>query len=280
MSDYNYVESINIHYNPGDFEGTLIAALRRAGKDANKLTPDDLAPLDQFHTGGKEATLELAKLGQIQAGAQVLDVGGGIGGPARTLASSLNCQVTVLDLNEAFLQVGRKLSDSTGLSQYVIFKQGNALEMPFANQTFDIAWTQHATMNIADKKRLYTEIYRVLKPSGRLVFHDIMAGANSPIYFPVPWANDPTISFLSQPEDIRKLLHGLGFKETTWQDTSAAALFWFKERMTLMESAGSTPPPLGLHLLLGSDLGRMFGNLLRNLEEQRVNVIQGVFERP
>jgi ubiquinone/menaquinone biosynthesis C-methylase UbiE len=280
MSDYNYVESINVHYNPGDFEGTLIAALRRAGKDPDKLTPDDLAPVDQFHTGGKEATLELAKLAQIQTGAQVLDVGGGIGGPARTLANSLNCQVTVLDLNEAFLQVGRKLSDITGLGQYINFKQGNALEMPFENQTFNVVWTQHATMNIADKKQLYTEIYRVLKPGGKLVFHDIMAGANSPIYFPVPWANDPSISFLSQPEDIRSLLLELGFKETIWLDTRISALSWFKERLTLMEKAGSKPPPLGLHLLLGSDIGKMFRNLLRNIEEERVNVMQGVFERP
>jgi SAM-dependent methyltransferase len=140
----------------------------------------------------------------------VLDVGGGLGGPARTLARELGCRVTVLDLTEAYCRMGEELTRRTGLAGQVEFRHGTALQMPFADAAFDVVWTQHSSMNVEDKERLYREIQRVARPGGRLAIHEIMAGAASPVHFPVPWAGDPSLSFLRPAEAVRRLLAGLG----------------------------------------------------------------------
>lgn len=269
---------VNTHYGRQDLGAAILAALEATGKDTEHLTPDDLAPVDQFHTTGKQATLELMRLCGMQEGMTVLDVGGGLGGAARLLATEKGCRVTVLDLTEEYCRVGEMLTARTGLSDHVFFQQGNALDMPFPDACFDVVWTQHSSMNIADKARLYAEMHRVLRPVGRLAFHDIMAGPVQPISFPVPWARDPAISFLLPPEAVRALLIDTGFKEVGWIDTTAMSVAWFQQRSASQRSRGSVPP-LGLHLLLGAEFGEMFRNQVRNLEEHRIAVIQGVFER-
>jgi SAM-dependent methyltransferase len=245
----------------------------------HSLTPAELAPVDQFHTAGREATIELARRASLPAGATVLDVGGGIGGPARTLASDFGCAVTVLDLTEAFCRAGEVLTDLTGLSALVNFCHGVALALPFDVASFDVVWSQHSTMNIPDKDRLYREIRRVLRPGGRLAFHEIMAGPVKPVHFPVPWAREPAISFLRSPAEVRALLADLGFREVAWVDTTAASLAWFRA-WTARPAASATPGPLGLHLLLGPDFPAMGRNQVRNLEEDRIALIQAVFDRP
>lgn len=272
MQKYNH--DINQHYGRGDLGTTILAALEAAGKNPEQLTPDDLAPIDHFHTAGKQATLDLMHLAALQAGMEVLDVGGGLGGAARLLATEKGCQVMVLDLTEEYCQVGEMLTARTGLSEHVSFQHGSALDMPFPNPHFDVVWLQHISMNIADKARLYAEIRRVLRPTGRLVFHEVMAGPVQPIHFPVPWAPDPTISFLRPPEEIRTLLIDTGFKEVQWRDTSAASVTWFQQRIASQESG---TPPLGLHLLLGPKIGEMFRNQVHNLQEHRVVITQAVF---
>ncbi len=267
---------INQHYGRGDLGTTILAALQAAGKNPQRLTPDDLAPVDQFHTAGKQATLELMHLAALQAGMEVLDVGGGLGGAARLLAAEQGCKVTVLDLTQEYCRVGELLTARTGLSDRVSFQQGSALDIPFPDARFDVVWTQHSSMNIADKARLYAEVRRVLRPAGRLAFHEIMAGPVQPIHFPVPWAHEPAISFLRPPEEVRALLIGSGFKEVSWVDTTAMSVTWFQQRSV---PQGSGTPPLGLHLLLGPRFGEMFGNQVRNLQEHRITVIQAVFER-
>ena len=267
---------LNAHYAGRDLETAIMAGLRAAGKDTEQLTPDDLTAVDQFHTRGKEATLELAHLAELTAGLQVLDVGGGLGGPARTLALEFGCAVTVLDLTEAFCRVGEILTARTGLSDRVRFRHGNAMEIPLVSESVDVVWTQHSSMNIADKARLYAEIHRVLRPGGRLALHEIMGGAVHPIHFPVPWARMQSMSFLQEPAEVRRLIAEHGFTELTWLDVSKPSLAWIQQRQT---QAPAAPPPLGLHLLLGPIIGRMFQNLTRNLEEQRIAVIEAVFAR-
>lgn len=267
---------INHHYGREDLGTTILAALQAAGKNPQQLTPDDLAPVDQFHTAGKQATLELMNLAALQAGMEVLDVGGGLGGAARLLAAEQKCKVTVLDLTQEYCRVGEMLTARTGLSDRVSFQQGSALDMPFPEAHFDVVWTQHSSMNIADKARLYTEVQRVLRPGGRLAFHEIMAGPLQPIHFPVPWAHEPAISFLRPPEEVRTLLIEIGFKEVSWVDTTAMSIKWFQQRIV---PPGGTTPQLGLHVLLGPGFGEMSGNLVRNLQEHRIIVIQAVFKR-
>jgi ubiquinone/menaquinone biosynthesis C-methylase UbiE len=270
-------QAISQHYGQVDQAATILNALKAAGKNTEHLTPDDLAPLDQFHIRGKDATLDLVRLAGIQSSMSVLDIGGGMGGPARVLATETSCQVTVLDLTEEFCRTGTILTERTGLRDHVHFQHGSALDMPFADGRFDVAWTQHSTMNIPDKARLYAEAFRVLRSGGHLAFHEIMAGPVQPIHFPVLWARDPAISFLQSPDETHALLLGTGFREVVWQDTTDLSIRWFEERIAQMQ--GNQPPPLGLHTLFGPDFGLMFGNILRSLREQRLKVIQAVFVR-
>lgn len=275
--DPAYDRHVGEHYGRGGLSGKILAALRAVGKDPKALTTDDLAPIDQFHTRGRAATLELARLAGITAGMRVLDVGGGLGGPARTLASGFGCSVEVLDLTEEYCRAGEMLTAMTTLGDRVSFTHGSALDMPYPDASFDVVWTQHSSMNIADKEKLYREIQRVLRPGGRLALHEIMAGPNVPIHFPVPWARDPSISHLQPPETVRALISATGLTELTWVDETASATQWFRQRLP------ATPPgdpPLGLHLLLGADFGEMFRNQALNLSENRIVVIQAVFEKP
>lgn len=270
--------AVSGHYGRQHLGELIRDGLLAVGKAEGHLTTDDLAAIDQFHTGGKAATLKLAQLAAFEAGWRIIDVGGGLGGPARVLAETNGCNVTVLDLTPEFCEVGAWLTERAWLSDQVQFKVGDALATPFADGSFDAAWTQHSTMNISDKDALYREIHRVVRPGGRLAFHEIMAGPEQPIHFPAPWAPEPAISFLRPPAEIRELLQSLGFREIAWHDTSPEAIIWFKERVAAAQAAKS-PPHLGLHLLLGAQAGQMFGNVLRNLEEGRVRTIQAVFER-
>lgn len=167
--------ALNRHYGRADLLEAILAAVRATGKDPDALTPDDLAPIDQFHTRGKPATIELATLAGLRAGMRVLDVGGGIGGPARTLAAEFGCSVTVLDLTEAYVRTGEAITARLGLSDRVSFRHGSALALPFADGSFDAAWTQHSSMNVADKAQMYAEIRRVLRPGGIFALHEVMA---------------------------------------------------------------------------------------------------------
>jgi SAM-dependent methyltransferase len=278
MSDDRDDRSVGEHYGRSDLVEEILAALRAAGKDPDALNVEDLAPVDQFHTHGKKATLDLARRAGITAGMRVLDVGGGLGGPARTLASVFGCTVEVLDITEEFCRAGAALTVRTGLSDLVSFRQGSALDMPYPDGSFDVVWTQHSSMNIPDKERLYQEIHRVLRPGGRLALHEILTGPTSPIHFPVPWARDPSISHLQPPETIRALITTTGFTELAWVDETASATQSFQQRPPATASEG--PPPLGLQLLLGPDFGVMFRNQVRNLEEHRISILKAVFERP
>ncbi len=276
------MNAVDTHYGRPGLGARILEALRGAGKDVDHLTPQDLAPLDQFHILGHEATLELARLAALRAGATVVDVGGGIGGPARVLARDFGCRVTVLDLTEEFCRAGADLTRRAGLGDQVRFEHGSALRMPFADGAFDAGWTQHSSMNIEDKDRLYEELRRVVRPGGRLALHEIMGGpTNQPIHFPVPWARDASISFLRPAPAIRRLLADLGFKEMTWTDTSARSLAWVRERRAAAAAVpAGGPPPLGVGVLLGPDAAPMFGNVERNLQEERIVVVEAVFERP
>jgi SAM-dependent methyltransferase len=265
------------HYGRDDLAAKILDALRAAGKDPDALAIEDLAPIDQLHARGREATLELARLVGITSGMRVLDVGGGLGGPARTLAGEFGCTVEVLDLTEEFCRAGEVLTARTGLDGRVSFRHGDALAMPYPDASFDVAWTQHSSMNIADKERLYAEIHRVLRPGGRLAMHEMLAGPVSPIHFPVPWARDPTLSHLRPPEEVRASLTETGFEERAWIDETAPALQWHQERLAASPAGG--PPPLGPHLVFRHDFGEMFRNQVLNLSEDRIAVIQGVFER-
>lgn len=279
MADDATERAISAHYTTTNLTEAIAAALRAADKDLDALAPDDLIPLDQFHSFGLASTLELARRAGIATGARVLDVGGGIGGPARFLASRHDCRVTVLDLTPAFVATGEMLTAWTRLTDRVSFVCGSALEMPFPAAGFDLAWTQNAAMNIADKPRLYGEIARVVRPGGRLAFFGVTAGPNGPPHFPAPWASDPAYSFLLPPEEVRRTILAAGFRERSW--LAGPELVALLESLVRDLPPELVPRPSGLAtaLLMGAEAETKIANSARNTREGRTTPAMGVFER-
>jgi ubiquinone/menaquinone biosynthesis C-methylase UbiE len=264
------------HYQTGDLARTILAALKAAGKHIDRLTIDDLAPVDEFHTGGRNATVRLAQSAEVKSGQRVLDVGCGIGGPSRYLAATFGCQVTGIDLTAEYIEIAAMLAQRVGLSDKVTYQQGDALDLPFPDSTFDLVWSQNAAMNIENRKRLYDEIRRVVKRSGRLAIQDVAAGTGGAPYYPAPWARDAGISFLITPQQTRDLLERSGFRVVNWLDTTAEALQQYQARAKAVE-AGALPP-LGTHILMGGDFPTISRNLLRSVQEQRISHINAVLE--
>ena len=268
----NVNETVQAHYARPELGSLILTALEKAGKDIDRLTPEDLAPVDAFHIRGRAATLELAQAAGIRSAMRVLDIGSGVGGTSRCLAREFGCHVTGIDLTEEYCRTAAMLSSRVGLAGLVDYHQGDATKLPFPDASFDVVWTEHVAMNIPDKPALYREMYRVLKPGGTLAIHDILAGPSGPVIFPVPWARTQESSFLATPEELRDLLEKAGFNITVWSDKTEAARAWFVSLAEKIRKDGL--PPLGFHILLGSEFQIMAQNQRRNLEEQRIVLAQ------
>jgi ubiquinone/menaquinone biosynthesis C-methylase UbiE len=250
----------------------ILAALVDRGVDLDALTVDLLAPVDQFHGGGKPVTERLARLAVAAPGTRVLDVGGGFGGPARTLAVQFGCHVTSLDLTESYVRAARMLTARMRLDDRVTHEVGNALALPFPDASFDLVWTQNSGMNIADKARLYAGFHRVLRPGGRLALQEPMAGPVEPLLYPVMWARDPSTSFLRPPAEMRAIIEGAGFRALVWDDITAE---------TAGPPSGAAVPPHSIQrLVMGDGIDAIIRAGGQNREEHRLVSIQAVFERP
>jgi SAM-dependent methyltransferase len=249
----------------------ILVALEARGADLGALTVGGLAPVDQFHGGGKPATDRLARLGAVAPGTRVLDVGGGVGGPARTLAVEFGCRVTSIDLTESYVRAARMLTARLGLTGRVSHHVGDALSLPFPDGAFDLVWTQNSGMNIADKSALYRGFHRVLRSGGRLALQEPMAGPVQPLVYPVMWARDPSASFLREPAEMRALIEAAGFRLLRWDDVTA-------------ETAGPTtgegvPAHSIQRLVMGEALDLVIRAGQRNREERRLVSVQALFER-
>lgn len=277
MTSTQVHESVQAHYTRPDLGSLILAALEKAGKDLNRLTPEDLAPIDEFHIRGRAATLELARAAGVDSGKRVLDVGSGVGGTSRCLAREFGCRVTGIDLTDEYCRAAAMLTDRIGLAKLVDYRQGDATNLPFPDASFDVVWTEHVAMNIPDKPKLYRELYRVLEPGGTLAIYDVLAGPSAPVIFPVPWARTPESSFLATPDEMRSLLEQPGFNIAAWSDTTEAARAWFVALAEKIRKEGA--PPLGFHVLLGPDFSAMAQNQRRNLEEARIVLAQIVARR-
>lgn len=268
------------HYGQMDLRDRLASALEASGLGTGELSPEMLAPLDQFHTRGLAATIELAQAATIGVQTKVLDIGSGLGGPSRYLAATFGCRVDGIDLSPAYVTAASYLAVRSGLNAKVRYECANALDLPCDSETYDVAWTQHVAMNIADRKCLYREAFRVLKKGGRLAIYDVVIGNGEPLHFPVPWSREPATSFLLSQEDMRATLGAAGFRILDWADRTAAAREWFDERRKASAALASAPQALGLHVAMGPEIGSMVGNLGRNLAEGRVAIVQVIAERP
>ena len=278
MSD-DFLEDVERHWYDG-VSGQLLSliedALRQDGKDPQNLSVDDLMAVDEFHIRGREATAEMSELAVIQADERVIDVGSGIGGPSRFLASTRGCRVTGIDLTAEYCVVANALAERVGLADRVTYQQANALEIPYEDGSFDVAWTQHISMNIPDKRAFFGELRRVVRPGGRLVIYDPIRGQEEGMDFPVPWSRDGNISFLIGAEETRSVLEDLDLEITAWQDASQKSIEWFVANAPRAQGSGAH---LGINILLGRDWPTMSANMVKNLTNGRLAVVQVVARR-
>jgi ubiquinone/menaquinone biosynthesis C-methylase UbiE len=208
----------------------------------------------------------------------VLDLGSGLGGPARTLAESTGCTVTGIDLTPEFCEVATTLSEWTGLSGRTRFQVGDATATSLPDLAFDAALTVHVAMNIADKRALYAEAFRVLRPGGRFVVYDVLQGEGGEVHYPVPWANDASTSFLATPEEMREMLPAAGFEVTSEVDSSDESLAWFQQMRARIERDG--PLPVTFAAFLGDAFAQMTANQVANLAERRIRTVMFACSRP
>ncbi|MBZ9799379.1 class I SAM-dependent methyltransferase [Mesorhizobium sp. ES1-4] len=266
------LDGVRAHYRASGLTERLKVALAALGPEDQRLMPDQLAGLDQFHTRGLAATAELAGLAGIGPETMVLDVGSGLGGPARFLAASYGCGVTGVDLSEPFVEAADYLTERMGLGAQVAFKAASALALPFDDGRFDVVLLQHVAMNIADREGLYGEIRRVLKPGGRFATYDVVLNGGEP-HYPVPWARSPAESFLLTAAETRARIERAGFETLVWQDDTEAGKAWFSQLRT-----SGPPPSLNLGVVMGPDFAGLAANLGRNLGEGRLGILTAVFE--
>ena len=266
------------HYASGDLLARLEASLREDGVDPARPTVEALAPYDHFHGRGLDATEDLADLLQVSATDHVLDVGSGLGGPARYFARRFGCRVAGIDLTAEFCEVARHLTSVLGLGERVSFEQGDAMAMPFADAVFDGAYSMNVSMNIADKRAFHREIHRVLKPGGWLGLAEVAQGPGGEPHYPTPWARTASTSFLATPAETRASLVAAGFAIESLRDTTDASLAWTARSRAVVE-AGGKPLHRAVSLVHGALAEEVTANSGRASRERRTVPIEVVCRR-
>jgi sarcosine/dimethylglycine N-methyltransferase len=266
------LDGVRNHYSATGLTERLETALAAIGPKGQRFTPQQLGVVDQFHTRGLAATAELARLAGITADMSVLDVGSGLGGPARFVAATYGCRVTGVDLSETFVDAARYLTERTGQSGSVSFQPGSALELPFNDGCFDVLLLQHVAMNISDRARLYREIRRVLKSGGRFATFDVVLNRGEP-HYPVSWARTPATSFLLTAAATSDAVELAGFRTLVSQNDTEAAKIWIAQSRT-----SGPPASPNLAVVMGPDFAQFSANLRRSLMEDRLGILTAVFE--
>ena len=256
-------QAVARHYAHGSLEEAILNALAAAGKDVNRLLPKDLAPVDEFHIGGRQATIAFAQQFEPQPGMRLLDLGCGLGGAARYFASEHGCQVTGIDLSAEYVSVANALALRVGLADRVSCQWGSALALPFAPESFDGVYMFHVGMNIEDKSTLFREVRRVLTPGGAFGIYDVMRLAAGDLHYPVPWTSSPEVSFVAYAETYRRLLVAAGFEVVKERNRRDFALELFAQMRA--RGAAGAPAPLGLHIVMGANAGKKVKNMAADI---------------
>ena len=270
--------SISDHWGKGDVYARILAALKEASKPLESLTVEDLAPVDHFHARGLPATIELADKLPIEAGQHILDIGCGIGGPARYLAQRFGCKVSGVDITAPFVEAANRLTSLLEMDGRVVVDLGDGQQLPYAAETFDGGYTQHVTMNVSDRAQFFAEAYRVLKPGAFFALTEHGMGPVGDPHYPLPWSEDGSMAYLETPEKTVAYLQAAGFVDVLVEDTGKKYLAGYKRAMEL--AAQGALPPLGVHILMGDSAPAKTQNAARNIEEQRTHPIQVLCYKP
>jgi ubiquinone/menaquinone biosynthesis C-methylase UbiE len=253
------------HYRHGALEDALLKGLAAAGKGVANLTPDDLAPADEFHIGGRPATVDFVAAFQPAAGTHWLDIGSGVGGPSRYIAQHCKCHVTGVDLSKEYVELAGSLSRRVGLGDRVSYRQASALALPFEGSTFDGVYMQHVGMNIADKAKLFAEVHRVLKPGGTFAIYDVMRRGDGVFDYPLPWASNEQLNFVETPASYRALLAAQAFEVTREDDRTDFAKGFFQALRTKMSQTGGSST-FGLQIVMGATAKQKISNMIGLVE--------------
>ncbi len=276
----NIEQSIAAHYGDETFGKRLLEALSASGLDINRLSPDELAPIDEFHIGGRLATAELAAQLGLRPGLKLLDVGSGIGGPARYLAHAFGCEVIGIDLTEAFVRIATDLTRRASLSNRVKFQQGSALDLPFEAASFDGATMLHVGMNIDDKPRLCRAVRKVLRPGAFFGIYDLMRMGPGYIEFPVPWSSRPETSFVVEPSAYRAALEAAEFTLSKERNRRDFALDFFRDMQAKAKAAGGGASPLGPALIMGPEFKDKLRHVVEAIERGAIAPIELIARVP
>ena len=274
MEQLNAMVESQYHLN-GLYED-ILTRLGEQEVDIDKVSRKHIAGVDEFHVRGAEVSQELAREIGLD-NSNVLDVGCGIGGPSRMLADDYNCRVTGIDLSNEFIRTASALSELVGLQDKTDFIQASALELPFEDGSFDVAWTQHVQMNISDKAKFYSEINRVLSDSGTFVYYDIFQKNGEDVDYPVPWANDASVSFLGSTTKMDHILQDLGFKNVQTTDQTFQGAQFLVGLFEKLKKNG--PPKIGLNVLMGASTKEKLVNILKGLEQEKIVLQSGIYNK-
>ena len=271
-------QAIADHWGKGDVYGVIVSALRETGKSLEALTVEDLAPVDHFHARGFPATVELADRLPVKPEHHLLDIGAGLGGPARYIARRFGCRVSGVDITPPFVEAANKLTALLGMLGQVRMEVGDGQRLPYPDASFDGAYTQHVTMNVADRTAFFAEAFRVLRPGAFFALTEHGLGPAGKPHYPVPWSSDGTGAHLATPAETRAFLARAGFEGIEMQDTGPQYLAGYRTAIERAETRAL--PPLGLHLLMGETALQKTRNAARNIAERRTHPIQVVCRKP
>lgn len=269
-------QAVQQQYEHNDLLEEILLRLKKQGVKPEEITRADLAGVDEFHVRGAAVSKELAEL-IIHPEGRILDIGCGLGGPCRMLADEFGLRVTGIDLSADFIETAKALTAFVGLSDRIEFLQADATALPFPDHSFDLTWTQHVQMNVADKSLFYGEMARVLKPGGQFFYYDIFRKNGGDVTFPVPWANSADISFLFETDELESILNQLGFERIHLRDQTEAGIRFFENLLTRIQTVG--PPALGLNVIMGQATLTKLSNLLNALKSENLMLQSGVFRK-